>query len=188
MQTKIMYVLLFFLLHYSALVFSQVAANKINNEPDQKIQDRNIYLKDSLLLDEINDKPITDTSKYMNDFFSFHKDKYIGKRLNSLLAALRIPIKSYSIDIMWGPSNNIIEELRLSSFNRSKTTNKLLNHNTKYFEIWIEFSGKVVTDKHQSESLNWFDWSEKEVILFGNNIIKDLFLAQAIIGMTASNK
>ena len=181
-------ILLFILLHCSCLLFSQVAAQKINNENNKKIQDRNICLKDSLLLDEINNKPITDTSKYMNDFFSFHKDKYIGKRLNSLLAALRIPIKSYSIDIMWGPSNNIIEELRLSSFNKSKTSSKLLNHNTKYFEIWIEFRGKVVTDKHQSESLNWFDWSEKEVTLFGNNIIKDLYLAQANIGITASNK
>jgi hypothetical protein len=92
------------------------------------------------------------------------------------------------MDIIWGPSNNIIEGLRISSFNRSETSNKLLKHYTKYFEIWIEFRGKVFTDKLQSESLIWFDWGEKEVTLFGNNIIGDLNLAQAIIGITASNK
>jgi hypothetical protein len=177
-------------LFYNNKIIKDIRIYKRNFQIGKKVTDSINRLKDSILKAEIDEKPIHDTSKYINDFYNLYGSKFNGQKLNNLLKALRIPIKSYTVNIERIPSTNItityiIRKIFLSIFSKADLTNNKIILANQYFEICIEFKEKVyTTDKQGCENDIRYDFGEPEKLFFGNKIIGDIYIDQKRIFLT----
>jgi hypothetical protein len=119
-----------------------------------------------------------DTLQYVQNCIMNHKDRYIGKPLDSLLRELEIPFSSIMNSV---PHNNtaIVDRSILSFYNPPTTRIRVGNRTPKTVLlnfIWEKpMPSQVVFDLEKQSKFNW-EGPLKEYI--GKQVIKDIVLSK----------
>jgi hypothetical protein len=119
-----------------------------------------------------------DTVQYVQNCIMNHKDRYIGKPLDSLLSELEIPFASFMNNV---PHNNtaIVDRSTLSFYNPGTTIGRIGMRKPKTV-LLIFFWDKPIPSQvaHDFTRESMGNWTAPVKEYYGKQVIKDIILSK----------